>query len=331
MPKRKRQDLSKPSVTAGPLDEGTGQRSAFPQVVSLSFGRDTEWHYDSEGGEDDTGEYEDGELLDEADSFVGFDGYDEMTKDVYEDEPPEQAEEEVAPEPVDDDEWEVEPQTEAIAYLQSVRAEAENLPSIAYVETPRAPKQSGTNVRNEAERPAEPASSTKSDDVWRDQFLEYYRNLRETFANAPEPNLSQNELDDLFRLDVNNRPETSDQEDRIWRLKTFDSPSITLLSMLDHRRIMHLLIHLRKKLSRNMKTEQCMWLVFLLAKLEDPGVLNGEEVDLLRRIARKARTVREGMDGKGEEVVLSTIDMAICIIKHYYQQRDLEDSIESEA
>jgi hypothetical protein len=61
----------------------------------------------------------------------------------------------------------------------------------------------------------------------------------------------------------------------------------------------------------------------LLAKLGDPGVLNGEEVDLLRRIGRKCLNVRPELQEEGQEVLLSTVDMIVCIIKDHYQQRDL--------
>src|SRR5437762_4570748 len=136
---------------------------------------------------------------------------------------------------------------------------------------------------------------SESDNLWQSQFLQYYKSLRETFANTPEPNLSQGELDALLHIDPNNRPNTSNQEDRLWRLKTLDQPSVTLLSMLDHQRTIHLLTHLRKKMSTSIKVEQCMWLVFLLARLGDPGVLKGDEVDLLRKIGRKCLTVRMGL------------------------------------
>jgi hypothetical protein len=147
--------------------------------------------------------------------------------------------------------------------------------------------------------------------------------MRTTLASAPEPDLSQDELDSLLHIDPNKRPANSNQEDGLWRLKTMDKPSITLLSMLDHQRTIHLLTHLRKKMSVKIKEEQCIWFVMLLAKLGDPGVLNGEEVDLLRRIGRKCLNVRRELQEEGQEVLLSTVDMIVCIIKDYYQQRDL--------
>lgn len=73
-----------------------------------------------------------------------------------------------------------------------------------------------------------------------------------------------------------------------------------------------------------------MWIVFLLARLGDPGVLNGEEVDLLRRVGRKCMNVRRELqeqDGEGREVVLGTTDMVVCIIREYYAQRDLEETV----
>ena len=97
--------------------------------------------------------------------------------------------------------------------------------------------------------------------------------------------------------------------------------------MLDHQRTIHLLTHVRKKMSANIKVEQCMWLVFLLGRLGDPGVLGGEDIDLLRRIGKKCIMVRDGLKEDGEERVLSTVDMVVCIIKHFYQQMDLEEVI----
>ena len=78
-------------------------------------------------------------------------------------------------------------------------------------------------------------------------------------------------------------------------------------------------------MSPKVKEEQCMWLVFLLARLGDPGVLSGEEMDLLRRIGRKCIGVRK--EEGGREVVLGTIDMVVCIITEYYAQRDLEETV----
>src|SRR5436190_9303498 len=52
MTKRKRFEPVKSKNTGGPIDETTGQRSVFPQVVSLS-GRDSEWRYDEDRGEAD--------------------------------------------------------------------------------------------------------------------------------------------------------------------------------------------------------------------------------------------------------------------------------------
>src|SRR5437762_9770252 len=52
MTKRKRFEPVKSKNTGGPIDETTGQRSVFPEVVSLS-GRDSEWRYDEDWGEED--------------------------------------------------------------------------------------------------------------------------------------------------------------------------------------------------------------------------------------------------------------------------------------
>jgi hypothetical protein len=322
MAKRKRYEPMKSRSTAGPIDESTGQRSVFPQVVSLS-GRDSEWRYDEDDMEGDNGgvsEMED--LVEETHSSDMLISFNEVDMDYGDDavEDAEDKEEEVGE--IEEDDWEVEPQTEAIAYLHSVRTEAGALPAMTYV-----PRQAnGVNVQNQS--PPKTTTLANSDNQWQTQFLQYYNNLRGTIINAPEPNLSQDELDTLLHIDPNNRPNTSNQEDRLWRLKTLDQPSVTLLSMLDHQRTIHLLTHLRKKMSTNVKEEQCMWLVFLLARLGDPGVLSGEEMDLLRRIGRKCLTVRTGLEDVKHKVILSTVDMVVCIIKHYYQQKDLEETIQ---
>ena len=285
MAKRKRHEPVKPKSTAGPIDESTGQRLAFPQVVFLSE-RDSEWRYDEDDGEEDNGgvsEMED--LVEETYSSDMLINSNEVEMGDGDD-VVEEGEEEVSE--VEEDEWEVEPQTEAIAYLHSVRTEAEGLPAMTYVPQ----LANGVNVQKES--PTKTNASANSDNRWQTQFLQYYNNLRETIINAPEPNLSQDELDALLHINPNNRPNTSAQEDGLWRLKTLDQPSITLLSMLDHQRTIHLLTHLRKKMSTSVKEEQCMWLVFLLARLGDPGVLSGEEMDLLRRIGRKCLTVSTG-------------------------------------
>jgi len=72
----------------------------------------------------------------------------------------------------------------------------------------------------------------------------YFTVLRTTIANAPEPNLSQDELDALLRINPNHCPSTAVEEDPLWRFKMFDPPSIVLLSMLDHQRTIHLLVNL---------------------------------------------------------------------------------------
>jgi Survival motor neuron (SMN) interacting protein 1 (SIP1) len=324
MPKRKRQEFVKPKFTAGPLDETTGQRSVFPEVAALSSERDSEWQYDGDENGVDEGyiEDEDSTMLDASVAVV-----DESLgpRDEGSEKSPEEGE---SDDEVEEDEWEVEPQTEAISYLHSVRAEAEGLPGLAYV-AHEDPGADGVSIGSGKISPGKADSSVESENTWRTQFLKYYYTLRETIINAPEPNLSQDELDVLLHINPNKRPTTSNQEDSLWRLKTLDQPSITLLSMLDHQRTIHVLIHLRKKISANAKAEQCMWLVFLLARLGDLGVLNGDEVDLLRRIGKKCLTVRGSLGGKGDKVVLGTVDMVVCIIKHYYQQKDLEEAFEA--
>jgi hypothetical protein len=324
MAKRKRHEPVKSKYTAGPIDELTGQRLAFPQVVSLPE-RDSEWHYDEDDVEEDnSGVSEMEDLVEQTYSsdmisngvYMDVDG-DDVVQEI------EEEEEEVGE--MEEDEWEVEPQTEAIAYLHSVRTEAETLPALTYV------PQLGNGGEVQKQSPSKTNTPANSDNRWQTQFLQYYNNLRETIINVPEPNLSQDELDALLHINPNNRPNTSGQEDGLWRLKTLDQPSITLLSMLDHQRTIHLLTHLRKKMSTNVKEEQCMWLVFLLARLGDPGVLNGEEVDLLRRIGRKCLTVREGLEDEKNKVILSTVDMVVCIIKYYYQQKDLEETVQEVA
>jgi hypothetical protein len=325
MPKRKRGGAVniKQSVTAGPLDEATGQRSVFPQLVSQPQERDTEWRYGDEGEEEEQAEadyeeeYEENELVGQTFSF-GELQYDAEGAD-YEEEMDESWDG-IEDEEIEEDEWDIEPQTEVLSYLQTVRTEAESLPSLVYVPQPS----NGTNgINHSTSSNSINPSSLEIDNPWRTQFLTFYKNMRTTLASAPEPDLSQDELDSLLHIDPNKRPANSNQEDGLWRLKTMDKPSITLLSMLDHQRTIHLLTHLRKKMSVKIKEEQCIWFVMLLAKLGDPGVLNGEEVDLLRRIGRKCLNVRRELQEEGQEVLLSTVDMIVCIIKDYYQQRDL--------
>jgi Survival motor neuron (SMN) interacting protein 1 (SIP1) len=322
MAKRKRHEPVKPKTTAGPLNESTGQRPVFPEVVSSSV-RDSEWRYADVEAEDEE-EVDFGfeepiggnDILTSADDAMtdGLELHDGNIEDADEEEEPDEEIE-------DEEEWQVEPQTEAIAYLHSVRNEAKGLPSLIYVpkETKGVHLQHGTS-----HSPPDSNSNTECESRWQTQFLQYYYTLRETIANAPEPNLSQDELDELLHINPNYRPEKPDQEDRLWRLKTIDQPSVTLLSMLDHQRTIHLLTHLRKKFSTSVKVEQCMWLVFLLARLGDPGVLSGDELDLLRRIGRKCLVVRGSLEEK-YKVILSTVDMVVCIIKYYYQQKDIEE------
>ena len=329
MPKRKRGGGPfKPKSTAGPVDESTGQRSVFPEVVPVSV-RDSEWRYDA--SDNDASEIDERE---EDEDFVEQTFIVEKldaTEDDVEEEGANDEEEEysVEEEPEDEDDWDVEPQTEAIAYLEKVRSEASGLPSLTYV--PEKPSQ--TNGITSISPKKEPISETESDKLWRIQFLQYYTSLREAIATAPESILSQPELDSLLNINPHYRPQTPDQEDRLWRLKTLDQPSILLLSMLDHQRTIHLLTHLRKKVSAGVKEEQCMWLVFLLARLGDLGVLSGGEVDLLRRTGRKCLGIRNGVEygTEGSKIVLGTVDMVVCIIKHYYQQKDLEETVQGSA
>ena len=322
MPKRKR-TITKPSVTAGPLDDSTGQRSVFPQTVLASTRRDNEWEYDEGGEEKDPAE--DDEIV--GPSFIE-DGaiYEEMEEDsaAASDLSGEDQDAQYLYDEASGHEWQEEPQTEAIAYLQSVRMEAESLPTLTYVDH-LIPSGGPERIPKDADTRAKDTVPTQHNEQWKTQFLGYYVSLRETLANVPVPNFSQEELDSLLHINPNRRPTKSSEEDGLWRVKTIDRPSLPLLSMLDHPRIIHLLTHLRKKMSANIKENQCMWLVFLLAKLGDLGVLNGDEVDLLRRIGRKCLTVRPSLaEGEGK-VVLSTIDFIICIIRDFYQQRDLEE------
>lgn len=319
----------KSKATAGPVDESTGQRSVFPEVVALST-RDSEWRYNEDDEEDDDAEMEEDE---ETEELVGqtftIDMLDTTEDGVGEEDDDDDEEGEVVEEGEieEEDNWEIEPQTEAIAYLESVRSEASGLPSLTYVLQHHTQEPSQTNGITPKSPSNEPAADNVRDNLWRTQFLKYYTNLRETIATAPETNLSQDELDSLLNINPYHRPHTPDQEDRLWRLKTLDQPSVVLLSMLDHQRTIHLLTHLRKKVSAVVKEEQCMWLVFLLARLGDLGVLSGAEVDLLRRIGRKCLWTRNNVEYGTEEskVVLGAVDMVVCIIKHYYQQKDIEE------
>src|SRR5271168_5010488 len=116
MPKRKRGGGPfKPKPTAGPVDESTGQRSVFPEVVPVSA-RDSEWRYDA--SDNDASEIEERE---EDEDFVEQTFIVEML-DAREDDVEEEYSAEEEPE--DEDDWDVEPQTEAIAYLEKVRSEA---------------------------------------------------------------------------------------------------------------------------------------------------------------------------------------------------------------
>jgi len=336
MPKRKRQEPIRPakSYTAGPIDEHSGQRSVFPELVKPSHKRDKEWRYDEE---EDAAEVEDQDF--EAEDFTGqtfsLDQLDfGMDEEEDDEEQEEEGEEEM--EPVGE-EWEVEPQDAALEYLQAVRIEADALPNLTYVPDRPSPaiesttsKSAVSNGINIAQSNGVQTNGSDADNTWRTQFLTYYTNLRNTIASTSEPNLTQNELDSLLHINPNRRPTTSTEEDGIWRQKTLDQPSVTLLAMLDHQRTIHLLTHLRKKMAVNVKVEQCIWLVFLLARLGDVGVLSGDEMDLLRRIGRKCFTVKKSLEetgeesGQREETVLATTDMVICIIRHFYHQMDLE-------
>lgn len=330
MPKRKRNGPITPGVTAGPVNESTGQRSVFPQLVSARE-TDFEWQY----GQDPEGlaNGDDEQFLEDVDGDVDVNGeyqYDDAMGDAvrdgeyqYEEEEEENEGEEEEQTDGDDGEWDVEPQTEAIAYLFQVRTEAETLPAMTYLppQPTSGPDTSPSKTPQQSKLPSNEAN------LWETQFLSYYTSLRKTISTHPQPTLTQPELDTLLHINPRSRPTTSTQEDALWRLKTLDPPSLTLLAMLDHQRIIHLLTHLRKKMSANVKKEQCMWLVFLLAALGDLGVLNGDEVDLLRRIAKKCGTVRLGMGGEGDDVVLVTVKMVLCIIRRFYGQSDLEDVI----
>jgi len=327
MPKRKRGGPGKAKATAGPVDESTGQRSVFPEVVAPST-RDSEWRYDDSDDEDEV--MDDDE---ENEDFVGktftFNMLDTTEDGVEEGEEEDEEGDIIEGEGIEDeDDWEVEPQIEAIAYLESVRSEASVLPALTYV--PQQPPPFSQMNGSTSKPPSnESTPDNEADDLWRAQFLKYFVALRETIVSAPEPILSQDQLDSLLNINPKYRPQTPDQEDRLWRLKTLDQPTVLLLSMLDHQRTIHLLTHLRKKVSPVVKEEQCMWLVFLLARLGDLGVLSGAEVDLLRRIGRKCLGIRNSVeDGMAEsKVVLGTVDMVVCIIKYYYQQRDLDETV----
>jgi Survival motor neuron (SMN) interacting protein 1 (SIP1) len=321
MPKRKRTGPIKPSVTAGPLSDTTGQRSVFPQLVPAA--RDSEWQYDQDE------ETADG-VEEEYPEDVAMDGWEDLLEEGMQDEEYEydegEVEEEEEEKEGEDEDWDVEPQTEAIAYLFSVRNEAEGLPALTYVpaNTVTDPNTANGIPAATPSKPSKPNPPSSERNPWEAQFLTYYTSLRESIATHTPPTLTQPELDDLLHINPSKRPTTSSEEDSLWRLKTLDPPSLTLLSMLDHQRIIHLLTHLRKKMSANVKPEQCMWLFFLLAALGDLGVLNGDEVDLLRRIGRKCLSVRGGLEGEGE-VVRGTIDMVVCVIREFYGQRDVEE------
>jgi Survival motor neuron (SMN) interacting protein 1 (SIP1) len=328
MPKRKLSKIPKVNVTAGPLNESTGQRSAFPQVVSSSAQRDNEWEYEENNyyNESEEGQEFNGEAIDDQfdmsieDYNDPEDEIDEMQGGVVDGEDASEIDEEGVG---DEEEWEAEPQTVAISYLESVRTEAEALPSLTYVD--HLSTSNDTQQVNGISEDKPKTYPAHRDPEWKAGFLKYYMALRETLATAPEPNLSQDELDVLLHINPNKRPTQSFEEDALWRLKTLDRPSVTLLSMLDHQRVIHLLTHLRKKMSTNMRENQCMWLFFLLAKLEDGGVLNGDKIDLLRRIGRKCLTVRGTIEEGQGKVVLSTIDFVMCIIQDFYLQSDLEE------
>src|SRR5438552_1077906 len=211
--KRKLFEPAKPKNTEGPIDKWTGQRLVFPEVVSVS-GRDSEWRYDEDLGEkDNDGVSEMEGLIKETYSSDMLTTSDKTGMHYGDSAVEDEEEEENEVGEVEEDEWEVEPQTEAIAYLQSVRAEAVALPAVTYV------PQRETDASVQKSSPAKTKPPTKSNNLWETQFLQYYSNLRETLINAPEPNLSQDELDDLLHINPHNRPDTSSQEDRLWRLK----------------------------------------------------------------------------------------------------------------
>src|SRR5438105_4105382 len=135
MPKRrKRQNANRSNYTFSPLTENSGQRSAFPEVVAQSSPRDSEWRYDDEVECEDPEESmenldeayeEDDDLVGQTFSFNQLDFGEE--EEEYEEEEEEGSSDERPPRAVigevEDDEWEVEPQTEALAYLQNVRNE----------------------------------------------------------------------------------------------------------------------------------------------------------------------------------------------------------------
>jgi len=309
---RRRGQAQKGSNAANGL-QTTTQRSIFQQTNHTYSARDEEYVYEKEAMPDVTyteedyneEEWEENEAEEEAvNGRQAFDIDGLVAENGYE-----------------DDEWDVQPQTEAIAYLRSVRDEAKGLPSMAYVSRP-------------VIQPVKPVSSngitktltrSAAQVAWESQFLKYYTTLRQQIAETPQPNFTQEELDELLHINPDRRPTTSSDEDGLWRIKTLDLPSLDLLSMLDHQRTIHLLTHLRKKMSANVNVNQCIWLVHLLARLGDLGVLTSEEVDLLRRIGKKCLAVRNGtIDKETENVVLSTIDMVVCIVKNFYEQKDIE-------
>uniref|UniRef100_A0A060T050 ARAD1C09988p n=1 Tax=Blastobotrys adeninivorans TaxID=409370 RepID=A0A060T050_BLAAD len=150
---------------------------------------------------------------------------------------------------------------------------------------------------------------------WHDQFVKQFTEVHGALADRVKYRSDLGPADGAIEL-----PHTLSK----WRqfiLTPVNAPTLKILQQLDHMTVVKLLGYCRKWASARMDPNLGKWIYALLIKL--PHVVTGEEVSILRQLAKKCLCIRNNPHDELDPVTQYTLDMILCVVGDIYGQSDL--------
>lgn len=229
------------------------------------------------------------------------------------------------------------PPLNAMDYLSRVNKEASARPSIVHVNRPaqtlppRVVQFGGRTLKSYSDNPApvtvpspssahqpqsapQPPTALTVDLTWHTAFLGSFAAAKAALNSAPN-----RPLPDRYA-----GPEALPQTLSKWRqffLDPANLPIVSLVSSFPHPLLIKLLGYCQKWVSGNMSPLLARWIYALLVRL--PDTLTGDEVAVLRDLAKKCILVRNNPLQPLSETTKFCLDTTVSIVAGVYSQKDL--------
>lgn len=223
------------------------------------------------------------------------------------------------------------PPLNAADYLNRVNKEASSRPCIVHVQRPqqqRVVQFGGRTLKSYSDGPTPTAAvpvvhqttppavakTFTADMTWYRSFLITFKHAKSTLLSLPHTPLPKRYSD----------PEVIPQTASKWReffLNPENPPTVSLVNSFDHALLMKLIAYLHKWVSASMSPLLSRWIYALLVRL--PETLTGDEIAILRELAKKCILVRNNPSQPLTQVTICCLDMTISIVAGVYSQKDL--------